>query len=135
MQQYRSNSREERREHRRKVHRQRVRLIWQQESDDRRSQSLELAEWSAQQRVKCNSIPVRLSAWNTMCALVVYDECVVCISPRVQIMKFFLLQVMGGGLDDCMYTYIWRVGGGGSRLASVEWWVMEEEYGVVCVVT
>ena len=66
MQQYRSSSSKERREHWREIHRQRVRLIQQQESDDRHSQSLGLAEWSAELRVKCNSIPARLSAWNTM---------------------------------------------------------------------
>ena len=40
---------EERRGHRLEVHRQQVRLIRQQESDDRRSQSLGLAKWSAEQ--------------------------------------------------------------------------------------
>ena len=50
MQQHRSS--EERREHWQEVHRQRVRLIRRQESDDRHYQSLGLAEWSAQQRVK-----------------------------------------------------------------------------------
>ena len=49
----------------------RVRPIRQQESDDRCSQSLRLAEWSAQQRVKCNSIPTRLSVWNTIYALLI----------------------------------------------------------------
>ena len=58
---------EDRREHRREVHRQ---PIQQQESDDRRSQSLGLAEWSAERHVKCNSILARLSAWNIMYALV-----------------------------------------------------------------
>ena len=48
------------------VHQQQVRLIWMQESDDHCSQALGLAEWSVEQRVKCNSIPVRLSAYNTM---------------------------------------------------------------------
>ena len=71
MQQHRSSSSEERREHRREVYRQRVRLIRQQESDEYHSQSLGLAEWSAEQRVKCNSIPVRLSAWNITYALVI----------------------------------------------------------------
>ena len=70
MQQHRSSSSKERREHQREVHRQRVRLIRQQESDDHRSQSLGLAEWSVQQRIKCTSIPARPSAWNTMYALV-----------------------------------------------------------------
>ena len=61
---------EERKRHRWEIYRQRVRLIRQQESDEHRSQSLRLAEWSAEQRVtrKCNSIPARLSAWNTMYA-------------------------------------------------------------------
>ena len=36
----------------------------QQENDDHRSQSLQLAKWS-------NSIPVRPSTWNTMYALVI----------------------------------------------------------------
>ena len=71
MQQHRSSSSEERRQHRWEVHRQRVRLIQQQESDDCRSQSLRLAEWSAEQCVKCNSIPTRLFPWNTMNALVI----------------------------------------------------------------
>ena len=69
MQQHRSSSSEERREHRWEFHRQQVRLIQQQESNDRCSQSLGLAEWSVEQHVKCNSIPAGLSAWNTMYAL------------------------------------------------------------------
>ena len=52
------------------VHRQRVRLIRRQQSDDRRSQGLRLAKWSSEERVKCNSIPTRLSARNTMYTLV-----------------------------------------------------------------
>ena len=51
------------------VHRQRVRLIQRQQSDDRRSQGLGLAKWSSEERVKCNSIPTRLSARNTMYTL------------------------------------------------------------------
>ena len=43
-QQHRSSGSKERREHRREVHRKRVRVICQQESDDRRSQCLGLAE-------------------------------------------------------------------------------------------
>ena len=71
MQQHRSSSSEERRQHRWEVHRQRVRLIQQQESDDRHSQSLRLAEWSAEQRIKHTSIPARLFPWNAMNALVI----------------------------------------------------------------
>ena len=70
-QQHRSSSSEERRKHWQEVHWQQVRLIRQQDSDDRRSQSLGLAEWSAEQHVKCNSIPARPSAWNTMYVLVI----------------------------------------------------------------
>ena len=75
------SSSEERWEHQREVHQLRVRLIWQQESDDRRSQSLGLAEWSVEQHVKCNSIPARLSAWNTMYALVHLDAYAPAKSP------------------------------------------------------
>ena len=53
------------REHQREVHRQRVRLIQQQESDDRHSQSLGLTEQSTEQH-RCNSISTSSSAWNTM---------------------------------------------------------------------
>ena len=48
-QQHRSSGSEERREHRREVHRQRAWPIQQQKSDNRRSQSLRLAKRSAKQ--------------------------------------------------------------------------------------
>ena len=52
MQQHRSNSGEKTREHLWDVHRQRVRLIWQQEIDDRCSQSARLGKLSVEQ---CNA--------------------------------------------------------------------------------
>ena len=62
VQKHRSTGSEERREHQREVHRQRVRLIRQQESNDKAS------VWLNGQLG--NLIPVRSSAWNTMYALV-----------------------------------------------------------------
>ena len=51
------------------IHWQQVRLIWQQGSDDRHSQSLRQAEWSAEQCYICSSIPAKHSVWNAMYAL------------------------------------------------------------------
>ena len=56
-QQCRSSGSKEKREHQWEVHRQRVRLIQQQKSDNHRSQSLGLAERSAELKLHMYSIP------------------------------------------------------------------------------
>ena len=60
-------------------------MIRQQESNDRRSQRLKLAEWSAEPRIKCNSIPARPSVWSTTCVKYVFTFAYLLVCPPLHL--------------------------------------------------